>query len=484
MTIVLRTARFTTKWAPIRLFRATPFKRHYATPTSADPEIYDVVCVGGGPVGLGLLTALRELLIGLVQSENNLERARTWHLPSNTYSNRASSLTPSTVSFLSHVKVWEQVDTSRVQPYHHMRVWDGLDDSSAIFFSGHENPVAQMTENQNLTRALLSRLDCLRPVSFFDNTKVSSIELGPSPLSPVSLDLSSYPFVTLASGQILAARLLVGADGLNSPVRSFAGIPSRGWDYDCHGVVATLKHAPRDLYDDQSHRAIAYQRFLPSGPIALLPLPDDFATLVWSTTPTMAAQLNSLAPEDFVAMVNSAFRLSNVDLQFMCSQQSGQVNELAWRTRVTGVREDEKLYPRLILSAEANSVASFPLRYRQADSYISSRLALIGDAAHTIHPLAGQGLNMGFADVQSLAKAIEYTIAHGGDIGAEINLEQYNNDMWIQNNRMLGVTDKLHKLYGVGWGPLVGLRGLGLRIVDRLGPFKEFLMRQAGGANG
>lgn len=338
-----------------------------------------------------------------------------------------------------------------------------------------------MTENRNLQRALLRRLTELPPFNIFDSKKVASIEPGPSQSPQELLDLSSYPSITLSSGQKILARLLVGADGLNSPVRAFAGIATRGWDYDRHGVVATLKFKKSNDYEIESDARTAFQRFLPSGPIALLALPGDYATLVWTTTPEKSAKLKSLANEDFVAMVNAAFRLENVDLEYMGGISSGQVEELNWRCSVTGVEENEARFPRRVESAQEGSVASFPLRYRQADSYTSSRIALVGDAAHTVHPLAGQGLNMGLADVQSLAKTIEYTVKCGGDIGDEMYLERYNSEMWMQNNRMLGVTDKLHKLYGVGWGPLVGVRSLGLKMVDQIGPLKGWLMKQAGG---
>ncbi|KAL8868626.1 MAG: hypothetical protein Q9174_004866 [Haloplaca sp. 1 TL-2023] len=362
-----------------------------------------------------------------------------------------------------------------------MSVWDGLDSTSAISFSSASPPIATMTENPNLQRALVQRLANMQPFSLFDSTKVNSIESGPSHSPSDTLDLSSYPSVTLSSGKKILARLLVGADGLNSPVREFAGISSRGWDYQRHGVVATLRYKePRGVERDGSTR-IAFQRFLPSGPIALLAMPGDYATLVWTTTPEKAAKLKSLSSDDFVAMVNAAFRLDTVDLDYMNALIEGQVEELNWRSTVTGVNRDEKRLPRTIESVQEGSIASFPLRYRQADSYTSSRVALIGDAAHTVHPLAGQGLNMGLADVQSLAKTIEQTVQCGGDIGDEMHLENYNNEMWMLNNRMLGVTDKLHKLYSVGSGPLVGIRSLGLKMVDQMSPLKGWLMKQAGG---
>ena len=302
----------------------------------------------------------------------------------------------------------------------------------------------------------------------------------------MSLDLSSHPHVTLSSKRTLVARLLVGADGLNSPVRSFAGIQTRGWDYDRHGVVATLKLAAGDRSDLDSHqRRTAFQRFLPTGPIALLALPDNYATLVWTATPAKAAHLKSLSPEDFIAMVNAAFRLQIADLDYMFTIPSGQVEEFSWRESVypSNVLEGKGEIPHRIESVQEGSIASFPLRLRQANTYTTDRTALIGDAAHTIHPLAGQGLNMGLGDSRSLASAIEQAIQHGADIGNEMHcLDQYNSDMWMSNNRMLGTVDKLHWLYSVKSGPVVGLRGIGLRAVNSLEPVKEWFMRQAGGS--
>lgn len=366
-----------------------------------------------------------------------------------------------------------------------MRVWDGLDSSASISFDNpsSESPLAHMIENANLTRALLERIAALHPISLYDKTCVASIELGP-PSSAISttntLNLSTYPHLTLSSGHTLAARLLVGADGLNSSVRKFAGIPSRGWDYDRHGLVGTLKLAPRETHHDTT-TATAYQRFLPSGPIALLPLPDDYATLVWTTTPNQAAHLKSLSPLDLIAMINAAFRLEPVDINYMFTIPSGQDSELSWRESITNPSNPLDIpLPPQIQSIQTQSIASFPLRFRHADTYISSRIALVGDAAHTIHPLAGQGLNMGFGDVSALADTIQDCVRHGGDIGVESNLEGYQSKVYMANTRMLGVVDKLHWIYRMeGWVG-VQLRGLGLKSVEKLGGLKEFLMKAAG----
>ena len=441
---------------------------------------------------IGSSKATSHLKLALVESQD-LDRARKWHLPPDQYSNRASSLTPSSQSFLSKIGAWPHVDTSRVQPYHHMRVWDGLSSTARIAFDSPapEPAIAHMTENQNLTRALLARLDSLGPITILDKTSVANINLGPPPSSPASedssLNLSSYPHVTLSSNHTVAARLLVGADGINGPVRTFASIQARGWDYDRHGVVATLRFPSDFSHDPENPCGVtAYQRFLPTGPIALLALPGPYASLVWTATPTQAAKLKSLCTEDFLAMVNAAFRLSVVDLDYMFTLSSGQVDELQWRESVSSSTSKEASgeIPRPVEAVQDNSMASFPLRLRHASSYTTHRTALIGDAAHTIHPLAGQGLNMGLEDSRSLASAIEYAVMHGADIGSEMNcLDKYNSEMWMGNNRMLGAVDKLHWLYSVKSGPAVPLRGLGLRAVDALGDLgvKRWFMRQAGG---
>lgn len=360
-----------------------------------------------------------------------------------------------------------------------MYAWDGLTDARIDFewegLSKAQSPViAYMTENLNLTSGLMNRLKELGGVEVFDNCKVDNIGLGEE---TEDVDLSGWPVLHLSGGQSLAARLLVGADGGNSPVRAFAGIESRGWDYGRHGVVATLE-LEGEGWGGAASKA-AYQRFLPTGPVAMLPMPGKYATLVWSTTPERASILKKLAPKDFIALVNAAFRLSSVDIAYMHTQSTGQEDELSWRLQHTSV--DDRLLPQTVVGVQEGSVASFPLKMRHADTYIGERVALVGDAAHTIHPLAGQGLNQGQGDVQSLVKAIEYSVTHGQDIGKQMSLEPYNSERYAANHILLGVCDKLHKIYAVDSGPLVPLRSFGLKAVNSLGPLKNFFMEQASG---
>ena len=328
--------------------------------------------------------------------------------------------------------------------------------------------MARLTENLNLQRALLRRLETNQQVRLIDRTRVGQIY-------PMDHEGGGWPVVRLANGQQFRARLLVsllfmtslssrvddanhdlgkvGADGFNSPVRSYANISSFGWSYDTQAIVATLSHAPRIRTEYQNPNTTAFQRFLSTGPIAFLPLSSTTSSLVWSTKPPLAATI--LASESSVLsnMVNAAFRLPEISVKYLHdlilgahrtgSTLTGKniLEEIRWRemshsidsysaysscpseTATIGIPPtDADLLPPLVTSIQQGTMASFPIRFNHTDSYVGEgcqgRTVLVGDAAHTIHPLAGQGLNMGLADVQVLARCIETTIMRGGDIGA------------------------------------------------------------------
>lgn len=339
-----------------------------------------------------------------------------------------------------------------------------------------------MTENLNLQRGLLRHLSQFPEIELADKVKVQSITQDDQ-------EGANWPLVNLTDGRVLRTRLLVsseilgrscgethcvqiGADGFNSPVRSYAGIQSYGWAYDTHGVVATLFHEPRNPL--QGPNTVAYQRFLPTGPIAFLPLSETASSLVWSTKPPIAAALKALDPAVFAGIVNAALRLPEVSVRYLHEEMlqahaAGTPlslpqfrEELAFRERshiidnrsalssvdsANGVGssgippDDAEDYPPLITSVQPGTVASFPLRFSHADSYIGegrgARTVLVGDAAHTIHPLAGQGLNLGLADVEALSQCIVNAVSLGGDIGKLVDTLFFVDSINLRQRRLV-----------------------------------------------
>ncbi|EHY59587.1 putative ubiquinone biosynthesis monooxygenase [Exophiala dermatitidis] len=517
--------------------------------TTSTPEIYDVVTVGGGPAGLALLAALKSspitshLKTALIETQD-LAKVRQWSLPSDKFANRASSLTPSSVSFLEQTGSWRHVDQTRIQPYDEMQVWDAANDAAMQFdwraearrYNAPPQTVATMVENANLTKGLLERIFELgAELSLLSNTSVAGMTMGKD--DPDGFNLSTWPVLNLESKEntnagpnsssppsSIAARLLVGADGFNSPVRKFSAIDSQGWDYNRHGVVATLTVQPIDgeshshdheteltldqlLSDDleaPSNRATAYQRFLPQlgGPIAILPLPNNRASMVWSTTPQNAAYLKQLDPLGQVSMINAALRLSQVDIKYMFTlpttsndSASPHDSELRWRLQHTSPPSLSR-QPPIVTGVQEGSLASFPLRFRHASRLINPRVALVGDAAHTVHPLAGQGLNLGLADAKSLADTIAYAVTHGMDLGDLMTLERYGRDRFGKGLLMAGGVDALNSVYqldnnyvlsggesgdGILSTVLGQIRGLGMKVVDSgvVPGLKNLIMKQA-----
>lgn len=392
-----------------------------------------------------------------------------------------------------------------------MEVWDAANEARLSLNLAKTNSIATIVENANLVSGLLKRIEALQrrgnctKVDIFSKTMVSGIENGQDEKSEIGsdgLNLSSWPVLSLTAAQPssesplvdkkIAARLLVGADGINSPVRSYAQIQADGWDYNRQGVVASLELDPAACRTKEvdTQPGIAYQRFLPQfgGPIAMLPLPGNHASLVWSTNVENAKYLKSLSPQAMASAINASFRLSMPDLTYILNLPNEasattvdpHTEEYTWR--VDRIKSSLPEYtPPPVISVQRNTVASFPLRYRHTSSYISPRIALVGDAAHTIHPLAGLGLNLGLGDVAVLTHTIEQAVAHGSDIGALLSLEAYPAERYLANARTLAVCDALHKVYNVDNGLFGWMRGLGVNMIDKMEPIKDLLMKEASG---
>ncbi|KAF9786394.1 ubiquinone biosynthesis hydrox [Thelephora terrestris] len=494
--------------------RRSSFLRGYST--IHDAEDRDVVIVGGGPAGLALASALgssqavRKSLKMTVVDAGDLSKIENWSMDGDEFSNRVSSLTNGSIQFLKGAGAWDRVEQSRTCAIEEMQVWDGVSDAR-ITFSAADLPLqaqemSRMTENLNLQRGLLKHLSQIPEIQLLDNVRVTTIGKEDG--------ANGWSLVSLSNGQTFRTRLLVGADGPNSPVRAFAGITTHGWAYDTHAVVATLSHAPRAPF--QPPNTTAYQRFLPTGPIAFLPLSATESSMVWSTKPALAAALKSIDPSALANFVNAAFRLPEVSIRYLHDLLLSSVasrktltadealEEIQWRERSHNISttsayssalstgevgippEGSESLPPLVTSIQSGTVASFPLRYSHADTYIADggRVVLVGDAAHTVHPLAGQGLNAGLADVQVLAQTIETALLQGGDIGSRTALLPYTRARWLENHKILAAVDKLHKLYSTTLPPVVWARSVGLEVINELDTIKAALMVTAGGGGG
>lgn len=284
--------------------------------------------------------------------------------------------------------------------------------------------------------------------------------------------------------------VVVGADGPNSPVRKFSEIESFGHAYPTHGVVCTMHHPATTA--TRMRNNTAFQRFLPTGPLAFLPLSPEYSTMVWSTRPALAAAYTALGPTTLRYLVNLGFyapdesTINRINEMILAGQlpPGGETEELLkaeldYVLTHTPASELKQLPP-LIDRIQGNSIASFPLKLSHAESYIGKRTVLVGDAAHTVHPLAGQGLNMGLADVRSLTRVWENAAERGGDFGSSTALLPYATERYPANHLLLSTTDKLHHIFGTRIPVVNWARSVGLDVINELGPLKQALMGQVG----
>ncbi|MDT3685205.1 MAG: ubiquinone biosynthesis hydroxylase [Pseudorhodoplanes sp.] len=389
----------------------------------------DIVIGGGGLAGLALAIALRDALgdtFSVVVVDPALERSAG--------DARASAIAAAARRLFETIGVWDEV-AAQAQPILDMIVTDSrLDDAMRprfLTFDGEiapGEPFAHMIENNALIASLLKKARAIGIDLRAESVTVFDTQDG-------------VIAVRVSDGSKVAARLLVAADGARSALREQAGIASFGWDYEQSGIVTTVAH-------ERAHHGRAEEHFLPAGPFAILPLKGNRSSIVWTEAREEAERLVVLPDAEFHAELEKRFGLHLGEIE------------------IAGPRR------------------AYPLGLMVARSFVADRIALVGDAAHVIHPIAGQGLNMGLRDVAALAEAIVDAARLGLDIGGASVLDRYQRWRRFDTMTMGVATDGLNRLFSNHSDVLRLLRDAGLGIVDRIPSLKSFFIREAAGITG
>jgi 2-octaprenyl-6-methoxyphenol hydroxylase len=388
----------------------------------------DVIVGGGGMVGLTLALAL---------AQGGLKVAVADPVPAKTaldaaFDGRVSALSYSTVRMFRALDIWPHLE-AHVQRINDILVTDaplgGIPSPFSLHFDSAEigQPMGAIAENRHIRRALFAALDTQPNITLI------------SPAALTGLDVSAAAVeASLSDDESVRAQLVVAADGRDSPMRDEMGIGVIGWTYPQAGIVATVEH-------EKPHNGVAYEHFLPSGPFAILPMAGNRSSLVWTERDDIAPAMMKL-PED-------AF---NEEIARRFGSHLGA-------TKAAGPRW------------------SYPLKFHLARGFVKPRFALAGDSAHGIHPIAGQGLNLGLKDAAALAETVLDAARLGIDIGSVEVLKRYERWRRFDSLSLSVATDALNRLFSNDIAPLRFARDLGLGIVDSIPPLRQFFMRHAGG---
>ena len=389
----------------------------------------DVIIFGGGLVGLALASALDSsgLSAIVVDPADPAPRSQA------AFDGRTSAVSSSSMRMLEAIGVADHLAEPGC-PIRRIAVADGLKPGGLHFDSDDEHPLGFMHENRNLRAALQARAEAGKNLWLLWKSRVTSAERGDHGV-----------VVALEDGRKLFAPLLVAADGRNSKTREAAGINVARWKYDHQAIVSVLRH-------ERLHDHVAYEIFYSTGPFALLPMNDDAgghrSAIVWSVPNDDAAGWLSLNDEDFAAEAEAAM--------------GGFLGKV------------EMLAPR----------SSFPLGFHHAAQITAQRLALVGDAAHAIHPIAGQGLNLGFRDVAALAQVLVEGVRLGLDLGDRQLLDRYQRWRSLDALSVAFATDSLTRIYGIPGATASAIRRFGMGLVGRISPLRNRLMNEARGTSG
>lgn len=403
----------------------------------SESQSFDILVAGGGMIGSALALGLSRQgwQVGLVEG---LDRKTLVQAPDPAdtvadFEPRVSAISVASQKLLEQLGVWPDITAGRHCPYQAMTVWDG-DGTGRIQFDAAElqaRALGTIIENRGIVRALFSAL-AQSQVELIDGAAVTGCRRP-----------GDHSVLELEGGRVVSAALVIGCDGANSRLRQWVGLPTREWDYDQQAIVATVRTS-------QSHRFTAWQRFSLTGPLAFLPLlnesgDDHFCSIVWSQDTAEARRL--------MALEDAAFA---VELEQAIERELGTVEAVSRRF-------------------------AFPLRQRHAKDYIAPGFALVGDAAHTIHPLAGQGANLGYGDVRALLEELSRARQAGLSPSNELVLQRYQRRRKGENLTMMAAMEGFKQLFGRDELPVRWLRNTGMRWLDQLGPVKNRIAAEAMG---
>lgn len=388
---------------------------------------FDVIIVGGGMVGAALACSLGNSTLQVAVIENAPPPAFS---PEQPHDLRVSALSMASKAILETVGAWQGIEQRRLCPFRRMRVWEAAGDTEFCSEDINYPQLGYIVENRVIQLALLERLAAFDNISLVSPASIHKIEYVPGRLS----------LITLNDESVLTANLLVAADGGNSRVRQAVNLGVTSWDYQQHALVMYVE-------TEYGQQDITWQRFLPSGPQAFLPLPGSYGSLVWYNSPDEIRRLQALPLDVLQGELMAAF-----------PPELGQVKVLA--------------------------TASFPLKRQHAQAYVKPGVALVGDAAHMINPLAGQGVNIGFLDAAALGEVLVEASQQSLDPGDLKVLRRYEHMRRTENLKMMTVMDAFYHVFSNEILPVKILRNLSLGLAERLSPAKHKVMRMAMGIDG